>query len=31
MRSFMCHVEYNESGNQVVMEKRRVGDQSPAT
>jgi len=26
----MCHVEYNESGNQVVMEKRRVGDETPA-
>jgi serine/threonine-protein kinase RsbW len=30
MRSFMCHVEYNESGNQVVMEKHRVGDQTQA-
>lgn len=28
MRSFMCHVEYNESGNRVVMEKRRA-DESP--
>ena len=28
MRSFMCHVEYNESGNRVVMEKRRV-EESP--
>lgn len=23
MRSFMCHVEYNDVGNRVVMEKRR--------
>ncbi|MEX2187500.1 MAG: ATP-binding protein [Pirellulales bacterium] len=28
MRSFMCHVEYNESGNRVVMEKRRVEESS---
>jgi serine/threonine-protein kinase RsbW len=28
MRSFMCHVEYNESGNRVVMEKHR--DKKPA-
>jgi serine/threonine-protein kinase RsbW len=24
MRSFMCHVEYNDAGNRVVMEKRRA-------
>jgi hypothetical protein len=28
MRSFMCHVEFNESGNRVVMEKRRSDETS---
>ena len=23
MRSFMSHIEYNESGNRLVLEKRR--------